>query len=93
MYFFKKISCQNYPNKKIRFCNNYETEWILRTDFASDESWEKFIRFHNYQKRIINSNYQRIFRKGKKIDSLKKHKEELLKKQVEPKYLEVFIGT
>ncbi|XP_043461667.1 uncharacterized protein LOC122498132 isoform X2 [Leptopilina heterotoma] len=57
--------------KKIRFIHAFRTEYISREDFASDESWEKFMRFYTHQKLRNSAAYSRDFRKRRKLEFLK----------------------
>lgn len=92
VYFFrKKISYEDYPNKRVRFFTN-STEWISRRDFVSDSSWKKFLRFYNYYKRLINNNHQKIHTRKKQIIKKEQKYKELRNKQMDRcKYLQVFI--
>lgn len=77
--FFKKNSCEDYPNKKIRFFINY-MESISRKDFVSNDCWKRFLRFYNYHKRLINNNHQKIHTRRKQIIKKEQEYKELQKK-------------
>jgi len=55
---------------KIRFMDGYETKYICREDFVSDEAWQRFSRYRLCKGLQADSQRKKKSRDQKKINNL-----------------------
>ncbi|KYN09506.1 hypothetical protein ALC57_18374 [Trachymyrmex cornetzi] len=57
-------------SKRIRFMIGFQTKYMSRNDFISDEAWNKFLRYRLCQQSKMAAAHNRSCRKRKKIQNL-----------------------